>query len=445
MHHLKQLLILTLTLTICVSVQGSELAQTNTDPNQAAATAYKPTYYDNDFTYLQNEAYTPQLFGENLKQLQLGDSGILDVGGQYRARFHNELGMKGERFRSVTDDFLLTQIRLFASYEINSNIRVFLEALHADSAFHSEGIRPLDENHLDFQNALADIRLNDHTIARIGRQELIYGSRRLVGPAHWANARRTFEGFRLLYQQDGWNIDGFYTHLVPVNATEMDRAEQNRPFYGAFANYSGSENKQFDAYYFGAEDKAIGQSLHTFGGRVIGNRDDLLYEVEGGVQNGDRLTGVTQSGEGFLTLGLGRKLTDRVWQPTIWFYYDYASEHFNQLYPLAHRHLGFIDTVQRSNIASPNVAISMKPDEETDLLVRFYHFQSNSSAPVLAMGGTPSQNGGRDFGNELDVVGKRKLTPHSDLMIGWSRFYRGSKINNSRDADFFYLQYQLRF
>ena len=102
-------------------------------------------------------------------------------------------------------------------------------------------------------------------------------------------------------------------------------------------------------------------SLNTMGSRLFGENGNWLYEFEGGYQFG-RQSGLQQNQDaGFGTAGVGHKYPDRLWKPTVWFYYDYASgnfpggdfNRFNQLFPLGHKYFGFIDAVQRSNIESP--------------------------------------------------------------------------------------------
>ena len=169
-----------------------------------------------------------------------------------------------------------------------------------------------------------------------------------------------------------------------------------------------------------------------------------LFDFEGATQFGRRSTAVNQE-EGFATIGLGHAWTDCTWSPTVWFYFDYASENYNQLYPLAHKYLGFIDAVQRQNIESPNVLVKAKPHDKVTLLLWYYHLQSNSAAAVPSIGGAHPQNGSRYLGNELDILAKWQMTPRSDLVVGWSHFWKGSKIDNPGDADFAYSQLQIHF
>ena len=49
---------------------------------KAAATAYKPLYYDNDFSYIDDPCYKGCLLGDNFKQMHLGDCWVVSVGGE---------------------------------------------------------------------------------------------------------------------------------------------------------------------------------------------------------------------------------------------------------------------------------------------------------------------------------------------------------------------------
>ncbi len=417
-----------------------------------AAGAYKGVFYANDFSYLNDPCYQGCNFGDMLKRMNVGCCGKLDIGGQIRLRYHNEIGMKPpQRFQPATsDNFMLTRVRLFGNYQVNHWLRFYGETIYADSS--GEDIRPrgIDENFMDFQNVFVDVKLTDNLTARVGRQELLYGSQRVLSPLDWANTRRKFEGIRALYKSGDWAIDGFFTHFVPVLPNDLDEADYNRAFYGMYGVYSGLDNATIDFYYLGFDMTALapanGFSLHTIGGRVNGSCpcSDWMYEIEGATQFGQRAPNVNQ-GDGFVTAGVGRKLPHLPWSPTLWFYYDYASPNYNQLFPLAHKYLGFIDAVQRRNIESPNVQLTMKPCDKVNLLFWFYHFQSNGVNPVPSIGGTPAQNTGKYLGNELDCIAKYKISQRSDILFGYSHFWRGSKINNTQDADFFYTQWQQNF
>ncbi len=422
-------------------------------PNPCA-TSHKPLFYNNDFSYLNNPNYHGHCLGDHFKQIPIGCEGKLDIGGQLRLRYHHEVGMKGpQRFLDTVDDFLLTRLRLYTNYKVNPWLRLYVEGILAESSFESYPPRQIDENQGDLLNAFVDLQVFDEVGLRVGRQELLYGNQRLVSPLDWANTRRTFDGVKVMTKFDDWTADLFYTNPVIVAPYAFDEPDYDQSFYGMYSVYSGWDNNTLDLFYLGYDDQTNLFSIHTVGGRLNGGKCDWLWELEGGYQFGDASgVGVGQSA-GYCTGGIGRKMSDMEWKPTLWLYMDYASgdtpggdfNGFNQLFPLAHKYLGFIDAVQRSNIQSPNVLLTASPTDKLDLLLWYYYFQSDTAAPVPSIGGTPNQNGGRYFGQELDLIAKYKLRPRSEILFGYSHFWRGSKIENPNDADFFYCEFTVNF
>ncbi|WP_197529165.1 alginate export family protein [Aeoliella mucimassa] len=400
-----------------------------------------------------------------------GQWGTVDVGGQLRLRYHHEQGMgqlpETSRFQDTETDFLLTRLRLYTNWKVSDRVRLYAEGIYADVSTSDLYIpRAIDDNYGDFLNLFVDVAVTDSTAVRVGRQELLYGSQRVVSPLDWANTRRTFEGVKIMYNECDWSIDTFFTNYVPVDDTDLDQADYNQRFYGVYGVYSGLENATVDMYYLGYDDdRALGSnaagsrdfSLHTLGLRISGSQGDWLYEFEGGPQFG-RQSGIgANHSAGFATAGIGRKL-DMKWKPTIWFYYDYASgnsadgdfNRYNQLFPLAHKYLGFIDATQRANIESPNLLLTMTPHEKVSLLFWYYHLMSNTAGDIVpSIGGTPTQStSSKDWGDELDATVQYKFTPRSNILFGYSYFWAGNKITpvaGATDADFFYTQWELNF
>lgn len=427
------------------------------------ASSHKGLFYANDFSYLKDPKSNAFCLGDSLKLMPIagGDFGTLDIGGQWRLRYHSEVGMGREgaantqRFQDTINDFALTRLRLYANWKVNDMIRVYAEGIHAEASDDGGNYFPrgIDENRGDFLNLFVDVKLTDSFTARVGRQELLYGAQRTVSPLDWANTRRTFEGGKLIYNNGDWASDTFWTAFVPVDVDDFDEADYNRRFYGNYTTYRGFENLTVDGYYLGFDNQNANSSLHTVGMRVNGSMDNWLYEFEGAPQFG-RNNG-TNVGAGFATAGIGRKVKALPGGTTIWFYYDYASgdtgandlNGYNQLFPLAHKYLGFIDAVQRTNIESPNILITMKPGKKWNFLLWYYHFMSNSADAVAGIGNTSlPQSNSKDLGDELDMILKYTICPRSNVLFGWSHFWRGNKlINATEDADFIYGQYTLNF
>src|SRR5690606_8947085 len=106
--------------------------------------------------------------------------------------------------------------------------------------------RPIDRNSADLLNLFADVGLTDTVTARVGRQELLYSGERHISPLDWANTRRTFEGVKVMYQEDDWSVDSFYTNFVPVDADDFDEADYDQSFYGVYATHASDSGPTLD-------------------------------------------------------------------------------------------------------------------------------------------------------------------------------------------------------
>ena len=91
---IASILILTggISLTITASAQGNNQDTECLRP----ANPHKMTSFNNDFSYLDQDCYTDSQddfltkAGDSLKRIDLGNDIKLDLGGEYRLRYHNE-------------------------------------------------------------------------------------------------------------------------------------------------------------------------------------------------------------------------------------------------------------------------------------------------------------------------------------------------------------------
>jgi hypothetical protein len=454
----------------CGTAAGAKAAA---KPNPCA-TSHKGLFYANDFSYLKDPDYCGHCLGDSLKLMPVagGDLGSLDLGGQLRTRYHHERGMGQDvagpgvnRFQATDHDIFLTRLRLYSNWKMSDSLRVYCEGIVADVTDDNHTYLPriIDRNY-DFLNLFADVGLTDSLTARVGRQELLYGAQRLISPLDWANTRRTFDGVRLLHKGEKLSTDVFYTYFVPVIPNRLDEPDYDQAFYGIYNTYTVKEGVTVDFYYIGYDNQNTGGgpgqrdfSLHTCGARFNGPlTDNWLFEMEGGPQFG-RQSGLGVNQEAmFGTCGVGRKLGDVLpWSPTLWCYYDYASgnagggdfNRFNDLFPLGHKYLGFIDAALRQNIESPNVLLTASPTSKLTLLMWYWHIMANQAGDIIpSIGGTPPQSTtSKDFGDELDFIGTYAIGPRSNVLLGYSHFWRGNKILAPVDADFIYTQWEVNF
>lgn len=440
-----------------------------------ATDAYRDLFYDNDFRYLNMPGDYPLFLGDHFKQLTPGDNWIVDVGGEYRLRQHNEAHLRFSDLSGRSDNFLLERTRLYSSVRYGGFARFYGEMLDATSNWQNYSPRDIEVNRFDALNLFAESRVtflgDGEWWVRGGRQELLFGDQRLVSPLDWANTRRTFDGLKAYHRSTDFDLDVFWTRPVPLAQHlpfdhNFDRSGADQEFYGLFGTYKGLANHVFDVSYLGlGDDRPVSSVSQTFSGRWLGKRDGWLAEASGGYQFG-RLGALDRSA-GFAVVGGGREMTRLPWSPTIWAYFDWASgdrdptdgqrNTFQQLFPQWHMYLGYCDLVARQNIQDFNVRLTAKPSDRISLLAwwHVFHLAQARDALYNAAGvpirSDPTGAAGIDVGQELDLTLTYALDERTELLFGYSHFWAGDFVRAtnppgvSGDVDFTYAQLQWRF
>src|SRR6185503_11533007 len=123
-----------------------------------------------------------------------------------------------------------------------------------------------------------------------GRQELAFGSSRLVAVRESPNVRQSFDGVRLTVRATKWRVDGFVTKPVETDRGIFDDApDHTRTFWGAYAvrPLPLLPKVNMDLYYFGIDRKsarfdqgAAKETRHSLGARLWGTRQSWDYNYE---------------------------------------------------------------------------------------------------------------------------------------------------------------------
>jgi hypothetical protein len=80
------------------------------------------------------------------------------------------------------------------------------------NSYRRGGPRPIDEKKLDFQAGFLEVGTagsRNWIKVRAGRQEMEYGSGRLIDVREGPNVRLSFDGFKVMAKINSWRIDGF--------------------------------------------------------------------------------------------------------------------------------------------------------------------------------------------------------------------------------------------
>lgn len=445
-------------------------------PEPLPGPRYFDLRYDEDFSYLDGEpgTYRPDFF-DPIKNIRLGDDLRVTIGGEFRYRMEAETHTAFGARPRTQDTFQLHRYLLHVDVKYRKLARVFVQGIAAFDEDRDLPPRPTDENRWDLQQLFFDLRPLGEEIpltVRVGRQDLLYGNERLVSPLDWANTRRRFDAVKLFWTDRDWRFDVWYAKPVVVKPIQGDDWEEDFDFYGAYFTYTGIPRHGIDVYFFAHDQtgtylnpngQAGDEDRYTLGSRVWGKTGPVDYEGEIAGQWGHWAGDTVQAW--MWTVNLGYTLEPVPWKPRIGAGFDWASGDekpndgkvgtFDQLFPLGHKYLGFLDLVGRQNINAVNVNLSAWPvANQVQAAASYYTFWLNAEADALYNAAArPTRrdvtgSAGTEVGHELDLTILWKIDVHSTLLVGYSHFWDTTFITQtgrSEDPDLFYLQYQFRF
>ncbi|MBX7104201.1 MAG: alginate export family protein [Gemmataceae bacterium] len=435
---------------------------------------YQPSFFDSDFRYLDKPDNKQHDYMDPLKRMRLGDNWLLSTGGQSWFRQMNEVD---RQFSTGNDSYGLLRSRLYGDLWYKDQVRFFAEFLYADAFWHDVNPAPIDINRSDFLNLFVEFKTIEVDGApvnvRVGRQEMLFGSQRLISTLDWANTRRTFQGVRAYRTEEHFDVDLFWVQPVVVDRNSFDSVDNNQNFAGIWTTYKPRKGTAVDLYYLmldntnnvarGSGGVTQGFTAHTIGTRYSGDCNHVLWDFEGMLQLGEWANQDLVAGAA--TAGLGYHFADAPMNPQFWVYYDWASGEstpgaggtrstFQQLFPFGHYYFGFLDLVGRQNIQDVSCQTVFYPAPWVTGIVQFHRFWLAEAGDALynaagrAIRNDPTGSSGRDVGCELDLVLSFHLSAHSDFLLGYSKLYRGDFIQNTGPAvspELFYVQYGYRW
>lgn len=436
---------------------------------------HKVTSFDNDFSYLEQDCYNDNndgfltKFGNDLKRIDLGNDIKLDLGGEYRIRYHSE-NNNARRRLGQDNTYFLSRLRAYGNIEINKHVRLYGELM--DAAIIGEDLQPAasDVNRHDLLNGFIDVNfdvLGANIFVRAGRQEMTLGQRRNVNVNNWVNSRRAFDGVRATIKKQNLTFNIFSVNPRTILPNNADPTNDNQDFDGASIQYN-IPNHEVEAYtyHLGQEDPLRTVfKIYTIGARYKGSIDNILLEAEGAIQRGD--FGTDDQRSKFFALGIGHKFNNIPWQPTLWAHYDYHSgdgspndgvnNTYYQLFPAAHAWLGLIDFTARQNLKALRIRVTANPTKKITLDTQVHKFNLAKSRDAFFNASRVNVRqdltglSGTDVGMEFDLTVSYKISKRAGVLIGYSKFWGGNFIDTtnpagvSSNADFLFTHLQVNF
>jgi hypothetical protein len=287
---------------------------------------YHSLRYLEDYSFL-SDSNQQQDFFDPIKFISLSSSGDihLSIGGETRQHFEY---IEDENWGATTrddDGWYLQRYLLHADLKIGKRVRFFSQLMSTIEDGRAGGPRGVDQDILDLHQAFADVAfpgVGDSFLIRIGRQEMVYGSRRFVNYRERPNTRLSFDGIRMIIDYGPWNVSGFATRPVEVDQGIFDDGGiDGQAFWGLYGVRKMSVRfpETVDLYYLGIYreqaqfDQGVGnETRHAFGTRLSGKGKGFDYNFEGMFQVGtfgskDIFAYAFASDTGYTFSWLGRK------------------------------------------------------------------------------------------------------------------------------------------
>lgn len=185
----------------------------------------------------------------------------LSLGGEFRAVFERIQNDNWSNTPYATNSFGLERYQFHGDLHINSHARLFVQLESGQEQGRLGGPRPIDGKNLDFLNAFVELGTSPsthRTQVRVGKQELQFGSGRLVAVREGPNVRQAFYAARITQRAGAWTLDAFAARPAKDDPGFFDGVPlHTTSFWGAFTerNLGGSPARLFDIYYFGLDRK----------------------------------------------------------------------------------------------------------------------------------------------------------------------------------------------
>src|SRR6267142_5998564 len=206
----------TLMILMVVSLATPPLSRGQSVPtaeSPAPARVYHLLREDDDWSFLADPAER-QEFWDPIKYIRMRpgrNDWFLSIGGEAREVWE-QIGNDNWGQQPFMNSYLNERYMLYFDVHYGKHVRTFLGLKSGLNSFRIGGPRPIDEKKLDFQVGFIELGTSKGENSfrlRIGRQELEYGSGRLIDVREGPNVRLSFDGFKVRSGIGRWQIDGF--------------------------------------------------------------------------------------------------------------------------------------------------------------------------------------------------------------------------------------------
>ena len=412
---------------------------------------------------------------------------MLSLGGEARSRYEYSsaptFGLRGPGH----DDFFLQRFLLHSDLQIGKreglNGRAFVQILSglvAGEEFPKPGNQ---DNALDVQQAFGEISIGDTRTPvgssdaatfriRAGRQEMGFGSYRLITSREPTNARLAFDGVRATLSTHPTTIDAFLVRPTDHKIGLFnDSQDENTTFWGVYTATPLTSDRRvvLDLYYLGLNREStrfasgVGDELrHSIGARISGKAHRWDHDTEAVFQFGtfDQATSSTDIVAWTIASNTGYTFEKAAWKPRVGLKLNVASGDkdpndgrlgtFNPLFP---RNNYFSDATLLApyNFFDFHPSLQLRPHEHVLLTVAWdAFFRYSTEDAVFSPNGIVIPAGASDdrfVGSTVTLQADWSVSRNVSLTVTYVHFFSGPVVRDAggKDVDYFGTWLTFRF
>jgi alginate export protein len=259
--------------------------------------SYNSSRYLEDYRYLKDPVLLTD-FWDRLKYIPLDDAGAiyLSFGGETRQHYES---IRNENWGATVKDnngWYLQRYLFHADLHVGDRFRLFSQIQSGIETGRSAGPRGVDEDRLDLHQLFLDFSplpsKNKNLTIRIGRQEIIFGSRRFFNYRERPNLRLSHDAVKLMATVGQVDLTAFAGRPVQISRDYFDNNSGNEhSFWGLYSVTNMMEGDAFeqklDLYYIGLNreqasfDQGTANEIrHSVGSRLWGKYGAFDYNFE---------------------------------------------------------------------------------------------------------------------------------------------------------------------
>lgn len=349
--------------------------------------------------------------------------------------------------------YFLHRLLLHDDLRWNKYIRLFAELQSSSISGRNGGPRPVqDRNDLSVNQAFGEFTIpfkqRSHLHVRIGKQYLNYGAGTLLD-ARDANVRRSFWGYKLIFEKNAARVDAFFMQLAATEKGILDdRIDKSQKIAGIWATkkFNAGSLAKIDLYYIFIKRNSTrfnqgtgDEERSTIGAGLYFTKGDWSSYAEADFQWGRFKQRAIVSWK--LAPSVAYRFPSILFKPVFTLQGAISSgdrnaaspelQTFNPLFPKAIFY-GYIDNAGSANLIVVHPKVEWQFIQQLRMALGFYKFWTQDPGDGLyAVNGAfllPGIAGSRNVGTMFDLAAIFSISNHWSFQVIGSLYQRGKLL-----------------